>query len=63
MFSNQKMCIFSVMQCFLSYFQPEIDDYDPCVFLRCHARGNNPADDETKVWKCAFEPQIGGCQG
>ena len=39
------------------YFQPNVDDYDPEIFLRCHSKGNNPGDDETKVWRCAFEPR------
>ena len=33
-------------------------DYDPLHFIRCHARGNDPKDSETKVWHCAFEPLL-----
>lgn len=27
-------------------------------FLRCHSEGNDPSDEVTKVWRCAFEPSI-----
>ena len=39
-------------------FQPSVDDYDPERFLRCHSKGNNPDDEETKIWTCAFEPRL-----
>ncbi|KAK2163959.1 hypothetical protein LSH36_71g00005 [Paralvinella palmiformis] len=45
---------------------PDIGDYEPVHFIRCHfgdreARkrkygDNDPRDEFTKVWKCAFEP-------
>ncbi|XP_055995533.1 leucine-rich repeat and WD repeat-containing protein 1-like isoform X2 [Ostrea edulis] len=37
---------------------PPLADYDPVYFLRCHSEKNDPADEITKVWKCAFEPRI-----
>ncbi|XP_061179671.1 leucine-rich repeat and WD repeat-containing protein 1-like [Saccostrea echinata] len=37
---------------------PALPDYDPVHFLRCHSEGNDPSDEVTKVWKCAFEPSI-----
>ena len=39
-------------------FQPRVDDYDPKVFIRCHSKKDNPGDDQTKIWACAFEPKI-----
>ncbi|KAK3586404.1 hypothetical protein CHS0354_013108 [Potamilus streckersoni] len=35
---------------------PPLPDYDPVQFIRCHSHDNNPSDDETKVWMCAFQP-------
>ncbi|KAL3858336.1 hypothetical protein ACJMK2_012930 [Sinanodonta woodiana] len=35
---------------------PPLPDYDPVQFIRCHSLDNNPSDDETKVWMCAFQP-------
>lgn len=43
---------------FLTWFQPSVPDYDPVYFLRCHSEGNDPSDEVTKVWRCAFEPSI-----
>ncbi|PSN47611.1 Leucine-rich repeat and WD repeat-containing protein 1 [Blattella germanica] len=41
----------------LMYDDAKIEfDYDPIHFLRCHSRGNDPADIRTQVWHCAFEP-------
>lgn len=37
---------------------PSVPDYDPVYFLRCHSEGNDPSDEVTKVWRCAFEPSI-----
>ncbi|KAH3891681.1 leucine-rich repeat and WD repeat-containing protein 1-like [Dreissena polymorpha] len=37
--------------------------YDPSLFIRCHSDKNDPEDRNTKVWKCAFEPLIGGKKG
>ncbi|GFG30538.1 hypothetical protein Cfor_10826 [Coptotermes formosanus] len=31
-------------------------DYEPTHFLRCHSRKNDPADIQTQVWQCVFEP-------
>lgn len=35
---------------------PSTDDYAPTLFMRCHNQKDN--DNETKIWKCAFEPSI-----
>ncbi|CAL1536154.1 unnamed protein product [Lymnaea stagnalis] len=35
---------------------PSLGDYAPTMFLRCH--NQRESDDETKIWKCAFEPSI-----
>ncbi|BFZ18494.1 hypothetical protein BsWGS_21531 [Bradybaena similaris] len=35
---------------------PSLEDYEPTLFLRCHNQRDN--DDETKIWKCAFEPSL-----
>uniref|UniRef100_A0A0B7B3J0 Leucine-rich repeat and WD repeat-containing protein 1 WD domain-containing protein n=1 Tax=Arion vulgaris TaxID=1028688 RepID=A0A0B7B3J0_9EUPU len=35
---------------------PTLEDYAPTLFLRCHNQKGN--DDETKIWKCAFEPSL-----
>ncbi|XP_078338442.1 leucine-rich repeat and WD repeat-containing protein 1-like isoform X2 [Crassostrea virginica] len=35
---------------------PSVPDYDPVYFLRCHSESNDPSDEVTKVWRCAFEP-------
>ncbi len=42
--------------------QPEVAEYDPQSFIRCHFGGskrfddNDPRDKETVVWSCLFEP-------
>ncbi|XP_077869966.1 leucine-rich repeat and WD repeat-containing protein 1-like, partial [Saccoglossus kowalevskii] len=28
----------------------------PVHFLKCHSKNNDPGDDNTRVWRCAFEP-------
>lgn len=33
-------------------------DYDPFHFILCHAKDSSPNDQETKVWRCAFEPDL-----
>ncbi|KAL4223491.1 hypothetical protein ACF0H5_016962 [Mactra antiquata] len=35
-----------------------VSDYNPVLFVRCHSVDNDPADNTTKVWQCAFEPSI-----
>jgi len=35
---------------------PELEDYAPTLFIRCHNQRDD--DDETKIWKCAFEPSL-----
>ncbi|XP_005110148.1 leucine-rich repeat and WD repeat-containing protein 1 [Aplysia californica] len=35
---------------------PSLDDYAPTLFIRCHNQKDD--DDETKIWKCAFEPSL-----
>ncbi|KAL1110285.1 hypothetical protein AAG570_008362 [Ranatra chinensis] len=35
---------------------PKSFDYDPFIFLRCHSRNKDPADVQTQVWQCGFEP-------
>ncbi|KAK3084445.1 hypothetical protein FSP39_013679 [Pinctada imbricata] len=37
---------------------PSLPDYDPVFFIRCHSTMNDPCDQETKVWKCAMEPDV-----
>lgn len=39
---------------------PSVGDYDPVFFVRCHSVTNDPSDEKTKVWRCAFEPSING---
>ncbi|XP_021346667.1 leucine-rich repeat and WD repeat-containing protein 1-like [Mizuhopecten yessoensis] len=34
-----------------------VPDYDPTYFVRCHSDEDSPSDDNTKVWRCAFEPK------
>ncbi|XP_060072685.1 leucine-rich repeat and WD repeat-containing protein 1-like [Ylistrum balloti] len=36
---------------------PPVPDYDPTYFVRCHSDEDGPSDDNTKVWRCAFEPK------
>ncbi|XP_041349722.1 leucine-rich repeat and WD repeat-containing protein 1-like [Gigantopelta aegis] len=36
---------------------PPLDDFDSLYYLRCHSEDNDPNDNETKVWRCAFEPR------
>ncbi|XP_033748597.1 leucine-rich repeat and WD repeat-containing protein 1-like [Pecten maximus] len=36
---------------------PPVSDYDPTFFVRCHSDEDGPSDDNTKVWRCAFEPK------
>jgi len=35
---------------------PTLEEYVPTLFIRCHNQKDD--DDETKIWKCAFEPSI-----
>ncbi|XP_059144712.1 leucine-rich repeat and WD repeat-containing protein 1-like [Physella acuta] len=35
---------------------PSLGDFTPTMFLRCH--NQKEEDDETKIWKCAFEPSL-----
>ena len=42
-------------------FQAAVPDYDPVHFIRCHSGGgdyedDDPEDNETQIWACAFEP-------
>ncbi|XP_055862019.1 leucine-rich repeat and WD repeat-containing protein 1-like [Biomphalaria glabrata] len=39
-----------------SYHLPNFGDYTPTMFLRSH--NQKDLDEETKIWKCAFEPSI-----
>ncbi|XP_071448439.1 leucine-rich repeat and WD repeat-containing protein 1-like [Hetaerina americana] len=32
--------------------------FEPIHFLRCHSKKNDPADVQTQVWQCAFEPDM-----
>ena len=33
-------------------------DYDPLHFIRCHAKDSAPCGQETRVWRCVFEPDV-----
>ncbi|XP_052075477.1 leucine-rich repeat and WD repeat-containing protein 1-like [Mytilus californianus] len=35
---------------------PSVGDFDPAFFIRCHSTNNDPNDNQTKVWRCAFKP-------
>ncbi|CAC5421841.1 unnamed protein product [Mytilus coruscus] len=35
---------------------PPVGDFDPAFFIRCHSTNNDPNDNQTKVWRCAFKP-------
>ncbi|XP_059174759.1 leucine-rich repeat and WD repeat-containing protein 1-like [Physella acuta] len=35
---------------------PGLGDHSPVLFLRCHSQ--REGDEDTKIWKCAFEPSL-----
>ncbi|KAK3876780.1 hypothetical protein Pcinc_018457 [Petrolisthes cinctipes] len=45
--------------------EPEIqkvadaDMFQPMYFLRTHSKNNDPADVQTQIWQCSFEPKQG----
>ncbi|KAG8228250.1 hypothetical protein J437_LFUL015055 [Ladona fulva] len=36
----------------------DVNSFEPLHFLRCHSKKNDPADVQTQVWQCAFEPDV-----